>query len=112
MVIESTGGVVGIGCAGGLLAELLHWWGLRRDSQLPAYLKIAFYWAVTALMIAAGGFVTWLYFGARAEGLLALHVGVSTPLIVQKLFTSMPPSQGATTTGTKPRPGLRGFFTW
>jgi len=112
MVIEGTAAVAGVGCAGGALAELLHWWGLRCDSRLPAYLKSVFYWVVTALMVGAGGFVAWLYFGARAEGLLALHVGLSTPLILQKLVTSVPTRKGTPSAGARPGPSLRAFFTW
>jgi hypothetical protein len=31
MVIEGAAGVAGVGLAGGILAELLHWWNLRED---------------------------------------------------------------------------------
>jgi hypothetical protein len=35
MVIEGATEVEGIGLAGGVLAEILHWWNLREDRQLP-----------------------------------------------------------------------------
>jgi hypothetical protein len=53
------------------------------------------YWAITAMMILAGGFIAWVYFGDRSEGVIALHVGLSTPLILQKLVTSVPEPKGS-----------------
>jgi hypothetical protein len=73
-----------------LLAEFLHCWNLRESLQLLAYSKNPFYWGITAAMILAGGLIAWIYFGARAEAIIAVHIGVSTPLIPQKLVTSAP----------------------
>jgi hypothetical protein len=112
MTIESSYAVFGIGCAGGLLAELLHWWNLRESPQLPAYIKSLFYWAITLAMILAGGFVAWIYFGARAEAIIALHIGISTPLILQKFVTSIPDTKGSKNILATPAPTLRRFFTW
>jgi hypothetical protein len=112
MIIEGGYAVFGTGCAGGLLAELLHWWNLRESPQLPAYSKNPFYWGITAAMILAGGLIAWIYFGARAEGIIAVHVGVSTPLILQKLVTSVPDTKGAKNIIVTPAPTVRRFFTW
>jgi hypothetical protein len=112
MAIEGALTVFGVGCAGAAIAELLHWWNLRTKEQLPIYRTSLFYWAITAAMIVAGGFVTWLYFGLSAEGIVALHVGISTPLILQKLVTSVPEATGARNVIAKPAPSLRNFFTW
>ena len=76
MVIEGAAGVAGVGLAGGVLAELLHWWNLREDKQLPDYAKSPKYWVITLAMILAGAFITWIYFGQRAEAIVALHVGI------------------------------------
>jgi len=100
------------GCAGGVLAELLHWWNLRESAQLPAYARNPFYWAVTLGMVLAGGFVAWVYFGGRAEAIVAVHVGVSTPLILQKLVTSVPVAKGSKNLIITPAPTIRRFFTW
>lgn len=112
MVVEGAWAVFGVGCAGGVIAELLHWWNLREAELLPAYRMSPFYWGITVAMIAAGGFVAWLYFGLRAEGIIAFHVGVSTPLILQKLVTSVPQPTGARNVIVKPAPSVRNFFTW
>lgn len=112
MVVEGAAAVFGVGCAGGAVAELLHWWGLRNAEQLPAYRSSPFYWAVTITMILAGGFLAWLYFGASAEGLVAAHVGLATPLILQKLATSLPQPTGARNVTLSSAPTVRRFFTW
>ncbi len=112
MTIDGAWTVFAVGCGGGVLAELLHWWGLRQAGKLPDYANSIFYWGVTAAMILAGGFISWLYFGSIAEGIVALHVGISTPLILQKLVTTMPEKQGAKNMVTKPAPTVRSFFTW
>ena len=112
MVVEGATSIFGFGCAGGALAELLHWWNLRQNKQLPDYAISPLYWVVTLAMVVAGGFITWVYFGQRAEAVLALHVGVSTPLILQKLVTSIPQTEGAKSMIAKPPPSIRRFFTW
>lgn len=112
MVIEGAASVFGVGCGGGALAELLHWWGLKQETKLPDYAKSPLYWIITVAMILAGGFVAWLYFGDSAEGVIVLHVGISTPLILQKLVTAVPQPVGARTVVMKPAASVRGFFTW
>ncbi len=97
-----------VGLAGGLALELMHWYAIYRDDRLPAYANSTLYWTVTALMAAAGGGMALLYFGGRADGLLAFHVGASTPLILQKLTTT-----AARQTGAKSlQPSLLSFFRW
>lgn len=112
MVIEGNLAVFGIGCGGGVVAEILHWWNLRESELLPAYKSSLFYWLITGAMIVASGFIAWLYFGATAEGIIALHVGISTPLILQKLATSLPQQTGSKNVMLKPAPSVRHFFTW
>lgn len=68
---------------------------LREDKQLPDYARSPKYWIITVAMILAGGFITWIYFGQRAEAIVALHVGISTPLILQKLAISVPQVGGS-----------------
>jgi hypothetical protein len=112
MTIDGGYAIFGTGCAGGVLAELLHWWNLRESPQLPAYAKNAFYWAVTVAMVLAGGFVAWVYFGSKAEAIIAVHVGLSTPLILQKLVASVPNTTGSKNIIATPAPTLRRFLTW
>lgn len=101
--------VFGVGFAGGFLLELLHWYALRKERRMPAYAKNPIYWIVTALMAVSGGGLAVIYFGDRAEAILALHVGISTPLILQKLSTT-----AFKTPGGKGRSdvGLLSFFDW
>lgn len=112
MVIDGGYTIFGVGCAGGALAEILHWWALRESPQLPAYVKSPFYWAVTAAMVIAGGLMAWFYFGDRAEAIIAAHVGLSAPLILQKFTTMVPDTKGAKNIVITPAPTLRRFFTW
>jgi hypothetical protein len=65
-------------------------------------------------MMLVGGFVTRFYFGEKADGLLALHVGVSTPLLLQKLVASIPDKKGARDAaldGTS-KASVKEFFRW
>jgi hypothetical protein len=112
MVVEGTLGVAGVGLAGGVLAELIHWWNLRQDERLPDYAKNPKYWIITAGMILASAFITWIYFGQRAEGIIALHVGISTPLILQKLVISIPETDGSRNIIARPQASVRRFFSW
>lgn len=108
MAIESAQWVFLVGAAGGAALEFLHWYGLRRDPRLPAYTRSPFYWIVTIVMIALGGLVALLYFGPRAEPLLAFHVGASTPLLLQKLTTTVARIPGAKSL----EPSVLNFFSW
>jgi hypothetical protein len=98
------------GCLGGVLCELLHWWNLRTKPQLPAYAKRLRYWVLTVLMVVAGGAVTWLYFGQKVDGLVAIHVGLATPLLLQKLVGSVPDPSGARE--AVPRDSVKSFLSW
>jgi hypothetical protein len=108
MAIQTVQMVFAAGAAGGVALELLHWYALRRDPKLPAYAGSPIYWIITAGMIALGGLVAVLYFGARAEALLAFHVGASTPLILQKLTTTIAKQPGA----KGGSPTVLDFFHW
>lgn len=112
MVIEGGWSIFGVGCIGGIAAELLHWWNLRQRRRIPAYAKRLLYWLVTAIMVLMGGFVAWLYFGVQAEGIVAFHIGLSTPLLLQKLYTSVPEPDGSRNIVMEPGAKMRDFFTW
>lgn len=112
MVIESAAGVFGIGSLGGALSEVLHWWNLRQNQDWPDYARRVMYWIITLLMIGVSGVLAWIYFGEHAEAVLAIHVGISTPLLLQKLVSSLPRNDGAKNLIAKQPPSIRGFFTW
>jgi len=88
MLISSTQ-VFLCGLAGGAVLELLHWYSIRRDVKFPAYARSPFYWIITVLMAIVGGGLAWLYFGSQAEAIVTFHVGLSKPLILQKLTTTV-----------------------
>lgn len=98
MILTSYTQVFLVGVCGGCLLELLHWHALRKDGAWPAYSRSVGYWVLIALMALAGGGLALLYFGARAEALVALHVGLSAPLILQKLATTAFEPKGARST--------------
>lgn len=101
--------VFAVGALGGALLEIVHWWNLRRRNvKFPNYAKSPFYWCVTILMALAGGAVAVFYFGDQAEAMVALHVGIATPLILQKLATTMASPGARSANGMR----LVDFFTW
>ncbi len=108
MVIEGAGLVFLAGCGGGVLNELLHWWNLRKKPEFPRYVRSAKYWILTLLMALVGGFIVWLYFGQQVEGVLAVHVGLLAPLILQKMASSVPEAAGA----RGREASVRSFFNW
>ena len=109
MSLTSFWQVFAVGTFGGAFLELLHWWNLRRrNPRFPKYATSLFYWLVTLLMALAGGSLALFYFGERAEALLAFHVGLSAPLIAQKLATTMAQPGARSANGLR----LTDFFTW
>ena len=58
-------------------------------------------------MTLVGGLLALLYFGDKAEAVVAFHVGLSTPLLLQKLTTTV-----ANVPGKGGGPSLISFFTW
>lgn len=109
MPLTGIGEVFLAGALGGVLLELVHWWNLRRrNPRFPKYARSWFYWLVTGLMALAGGAIAVFYFGGQAEAIIALHVGISTPLILQKFATTMaePGARAADATG------VTDFFSW
>jgi hypothetical protein len=97
-----------VGFAGGCLLELLHWYALKKELLFPEYAKNPRYWITSALMAMAGGGLAVLYFGARAEGIVAVHIGLSAPLILQKLASAAFEPKGARRGGAS----MWTFFRW
>jgi hypothetical protein len=108
MLLTTSTQVFLAGLTGGALLELIHWYALRREPEFPAYARSVRYWIVSALMALAGGLLAFLYFGGRAEGIVALHVGLSAPLILQKLSTTVASQSGARSVGAD----MMTFFRW
>lgn len=108
MVLSTYTEVFWVGFAGGCLLELLHWYALQKEPLFPEYAKRAKYWVTSALMAAAGGGLVVLYFGARAEAVVAIHIGISAPLILQKLASAAFEPRGARLGGAS----IWTFFRW
>jgi hypothetical protein len=97
-----------VGLAGGMVLELLHWYNIRTDPQWPTYVSSPLYWIITMLMAAVGGGLALLYFGSQADAIVTFHVGLSTPLILQKLTTTVANVPGAKGTTAS----IVSFFRW
>jgi hypothetical protein len=97
-----------VGLAGGGVLEVLHWYNIRRDPHLPTYARRPMYWVITALMAAVGGGLALLYFGSQGDAIVTFHVGLSTPLILQKLTTTVANVPGGKGSG----PSIVSFFNW
>jgi hypothetical protein len=95
MLIEGDLAVFGVGVAGGVANELLRWYGLRDNPNLPAYAKSVFYWAISLAMILLGGGLAWLQLGNSAEGLIAFQIGLAAPMVLTNLAKVAPSQKGA-----------------
>lgn len=109
MTLTTAMQVFGVGTLGGVFLELFHWYAIRRQGRLPKYARSAVYWIVSALMALAGGMLAWLYFGSRGDGIVTLHVGLSAPLILQKLTTTLAETPGGKSGDL---PAWIGFLRW
>lgn len=97
-----------VGFLGGIILELMHWYSLRRKPLFPDYARSLRYWVVTAAMAITGGILAVIYFGDRGDAIVILHVGLSAPLILQKLTTTL-----AFTPGAKGgRANIHDFLAW
>lgn len=83
------------GVVGGVVAEFFSVWLLRHKplSDWPDHYGRLTYWVPTVVMILAGGFLALAYaaYGdTEMNPLLAMQVGISTPLIIQKFIQAVP----------------------
>ncbi len=84
------------GVLGGLLAELVGLFELRRQSpdDLPDWFKSWFYWFLTILMICAGGVLVIVYLESDIplKPILAVNVGASAPLLIRAFISQASPT--------------------
>lgn len=80
------------GMLGGLLVEFVGAWKLRQKSvaDWPIHYKSFSYYALTIPMIVVGGFVAWLqlYHFKDIKIELALQVGATAPLFLERFFSN------------------------
>lgn len=108
MALESDFAVFGVGVGGGLANEVLHWWGLRENPNLPDYATRPFYWLVTFAMTVLGGGLAWLQLGSQADGLIAFQIGLAAPMVLQRLMKAVPDRAGGMGGAS---PSVRDFLT-
>lgn len=100
--------VFGVGFAGGVANEILHWWGLRDNPRLPRYARRPLYWIVTLAMMFLGGGLAWLQLGGHADGLIAFQIGLAAPMVLQKLAKAAPGRTGGM--GLAAQPSILDFL--
>jgi hypothetical protein len=79
-----------LGCAGGILAEILKWYELRTSANFPVYYKNLAYWGITIIMAAIGGFLAIVQGVDETKPLLAINIGITAPLILKGLAAVVP----------------------
>jgi hypothetical protein len=90
--------VFAAGAFGGALVEILRWWKLRESSNLPAYSRSPFYWAITVAMVLGGGVLAVLYgFDEPRNALMVMNVGASAPALIGALAAA--PGEGTSDGG-------------
>ena len=92
MLLDSFWQVFIGGFVGGSFSELLDWWKLRKcpPDKLPLYRRYRYYWCITILMWLAGGGWAVLYGTHQVNAILAVHIGISAPLIIEKFSSTIP----------------------
>lgn len=77
-----------VGMIGGAANELLHWYGLRQNPELPVYAKRPVYWLITIAMVCLGGVFASFQLGPGAEPILAFELGILFPLALKKIASN------------------------
>ncbi len=83
-----------LGVAGGAISEFYALYNLRHSfhESKPGYIKSWFYWVVTLCMILLGGAAVVLYLkmGVNVNRLMAIHLGMATPLMIATALKEKP----------------------
>ncbi|HEY0923797.1 hypothetical protein [Rheinheimera pacifica] len=110
MVVDSLLVQASLGGAGGIVLEFMHWYSLsRKHKDISEFKTGVIYWIATIIMIFVAALMPIVYLEGSASALLCFHLGLATPLILQKLISEVPvlnKAQGFT------NKGLRGFWRW
>lgn len=90
---------IAFGSVGGSLGEILKWWHIREEIQekgVPDWSRSKAYWIITFLMVAAGGFMVFVYMksGTTLNPVVAVHIGAATPLIISGIVRQVPVAPG------------------
>ena len=106
---------ISVAAFGAALQELYFWYAARTElskSKYNSLLKSVRYWVVVALMVAASGFGTWVWFSPEQQAARTyLLMGAAFPIFFKKLvaaFISKETKLGAKTETTTA--SLRDYF--
>ncbi len=101
-----------LGGIGGCACEVLHWYNLaRKPGGAKKYATGPLYWGTTAAMVGLGALMPLLYLAGTASALLCFHLGIATPLLLQKMVASIP--KGIRPQGAADNvPTLSNFVRW
>ena len=103
--------VIAAGAFGGVANEILHWYGLRTNENLPHYARRLVYWIITIAMIAVGSGFAYLQLGPGETNLyFAFELGLLAPLLLKKVVASGPENKGAMSVPNRLQPSVRSFL--
>jgi len=84
----------GYGLLGGILPEMLALYNLRHVEKggKPQWVGSWFYWVVTAVMVVLGAGTPVLYqqVGVNINELMAIHLGMATPILIATMTKEKP----------------------
>lgn len=82
------------GLVGGLLPEIYALYNIRHTWQKtkPGWVTSIFYWCITIAMVCLGGGTAALYsyIGVKLNALMAIHLGLATPVLIQTALKNKP----------------------
>jgi len=82
------------GLLGGIASEVWGLYNMRYDfhENKPKWITSYFYWILTISMILIGGGTVCLYIkaGVNVNEFMAVHLGVSTPLLISAMIKEAP----------------------
>ncbi len=84
----------GLGIVGGAIPEVFALYNLRYSwhKEQPTWVKSGFYWIVTVTMVLLGGGTAalYVYMNVSITALMAIHLGISTPVLIQTALKENP----------------------
>jgi hypothetical protein len=77
--------MVALGCAGGLIPDVIRIIKSRHKNRIPSYLKHFNFWFGLILLIALGGFAAWFLGAEKAKE--ALAYGYAAPELISRVLS-------------------------